>query len=170
MLSKSIPIRRLGLQGFLLTPAVFLALITSAEGVHAQCWDCATVLYEDPPCWMDSCTWTDGAGYSDCGQSGGCGDIDTCHPYGNGCEGDPGGPPGGSPVVLLDGRSSAGMSATQVYALLADATPEVLARIVWSREADAEYLKLSCNGAVIHAMYSSREAARLRFRTSRITL
>ena len=150
--------------------AVLLGLFAGARGLQAQsvpqvvgnCFECEVIQYPDPPCLIDSCIWAHHYGWADCSQFGGCGDIDTCLASGHGCS--------SALAILLDGRSVAGLSATQVHTILAEAGPEELAKLVWSTDGDTEYLKLSCNGTVIHAEYSPAEAARLRLRTHRLTI
>lgn len=148
----------------LVIPALSLALLAAPATVQAQeqCWTCDPVLYSGEDCWIDSCTWTDDAGTSNCSQYGECGDLDTCEENGDGCE--------GAHLVLLDGRSSASLTAEQVHAFLADPAPEDLTIIASSREGGTDYVRLTCNGALIHAVYSPREAARMREATTHLAL
>ncbi len=150
--------------------AVLLGLFAGAQGLQAQshpqsvteCWDCRVEYYQPLDCWIDSCYWTSGAGWSNCSQFGDCQSEETCQGNGHGCE--------GGLAILLDGRSAVGLSATQLHAILAEAGPDEMARMAWSTEGDTEYLKLSCNGTVIHAEYSRAETARLRLRTHRLDI
>jgi len=148
----------------LLLAVLFLATVAMPATVQAQeeCWTCNPVFYLGDDCWIDSCTWTDGAGESNCSQSGECGDLDTCDENGDGCE--------GVHLVLLDGRSSASLTAGQVRELLADPAPEDLTMIASSREGGTDYLRLTCNGALIHAVYSPGEAAKIREVTTHLAL
>ena len=162
MALRDLAARLPALTGLLLT-AGLLALFVSPKSVQAQweaCWDCSSVYWPGDDCWIDSCHWTEGAGSSNCSQFGQCDDPETCEPNGPGCEGY---------AVLLDGRSDFEMDMRRVYAW-ADVGSELPDALLRSREASAEYLRLSCNGAVVHATYSRGEMARIRLRTQRLVL
>lgn len=150
--------------GALLAILVAFGALATPQGVEAQwwdCWECGVVYWPGDDCDMGSCVIADVAGEAHCSQYGGCGDLDTCNAHGPGCQ---------PALVLLDGRSGPAMNDAQADALLGDTSSGSDSKFTRSREGDAEYLRLSCNGIVIHAWYSPSRVRLLRERTSRLVL
>lgn len=139
--------------GWVVMCGALAGMLGLAESGHGQCWDCESQYWAGDDCYIDSCFWTAGAGWSGCTQYGGCGDLETCDTYGHGCEGW---------ALWLDGRYALTDIAALVEAMASEGPFQLATTLSWSREWDHQDLGLTCTDIVALLRYTPDETARPR--------